>query len=148
MSPTTAAGAAKGSGPATQEDIESGRAMLERYFAWAPTVDAFAPVRVEADFEAGVPDVRTPGSELVDAEDQHVRYHDRIHLLIVDSRDTYWVVEHRLASDGWADRDELLLAERPLSRQLGLGTLVPGHGVRRHGPQRAAARRRGGPRRR
>lgn len=106
-------------GPASQEDIESGRAMLERYFAWAPTVDAFAPVRVEADFEAGVPDVRTPGSELVDADGQHVRYHDRIHLLIVDSRDTYWVVEHRLASDGWADRDELLLAERPLSATWG-----------------------------
>jgi hypothetical protein len=40
--------AAKGS--AADEAIESARAMLERYFAWAPTVDGFAPVRIESDF--------------------------------------------------------------------------------------------------
>ncbi len=102
-------------GPASKEAVETARAVLEGYFTWAPTVDAFAPVRVEADFEAGVPDPRTPGEELVDGDGRPVRYHDRIHVLIVDAHDAYWVVEHRLAEDGWADRDELLLAERPMA---------------------------------
>lgn len=104
---------------APKDAVENARAMLERYFTWAPTVDAFAPVRVEADFEAGIPDPRTPGHELIDAGGRPVRYHDRIHVLIVDSHDAYWVVEHRLVMDGWADRDELLLAERPVSAAWG-----------------------------
>jgi hypothetical protein len=105
--------------PAPREAVDAARSMLERYFAWAPTVDAFSPVRVEADFEAGVPDPRTPGHELVDGDGRPVRYHDRIHTLIVDAHDAYWVVEHRLAEDGWADRDELLLAERPVAAAWG-----------------------------
>jgi hypothetical protein len=100
---------------APEEAVGSARAMLERYFAWAPTADAFAPVRIESDFEAVVPDHRTPESGVVTPDGRPVRYHDRIHLLIVDPRDTYWIVEHRLAGDRWADRDELLLAERPVS---------------------------------
>lgn len=95
--------------------IRSARRMLERYLAWAPTVDAFAPVRVEADFEANIPNPRTPGHDLVDDGGRAVRYQDRLHLLIVDKNDAYWVVEHRLTEDGWADRDELLLAERPVA---------------------------------
>jgi hypothetical protein len=97
------------------EMVEGARRMLERYFAWAPTVDAFAPVRVEADFEANVPDRRNPGHDLVDGDGRPVRYHDRVPLLIVDAHDMYWVVEHRLAEGGWAERDELLLAERPVA---------------------------------
>jgi hypothetical protein len=104
---------------ADKEEVESAQAMLERYFAWAPTADSFAPVRVEADFEAGIPDTRTPGLELVDADGRPVRYHDRIHVLVVDARDAYWVMEHRLAMDGWAGRDELLLAERPVAAAWG-----------------------------
>src|SRR5262245_49520170 len=58
--------------------LERARAMLERYFAWAPTVDTFAPVRVEADFEANIPDPRAPGHDLVDRAGRPVRYHDRL----------------------------------------------------------------------
>lgn len=101
--------------------VERARAMLERYFAWAPTVDAFAPVRVEADFEANIPDRRAPGHDLVDGAGRAVRYHDRLPLLLVDAHDAYWVVEHRVTEDGWADRDELLLAERPVAGAWGWG---------------------------
>ena len=110
---------AAGKSSASSEATDRAREMLERYFVWAPTVDGFAPVRIESDFEAVVPDHRTPGSGLVTPDGRPVRYHDRIHLLIVDPRDTYWIVEHRLAENGWAERDELLLAERPLSAAWG-----------------------------
>ena len=113
------------------EDAERARAMLERYFAWAPTVDAFAPVRVENDFEASIPDVRTPDQALVDGDGRPVRYIDRVPLLIVDAADTYWIMEHRLVDDGWADREELLLAERPVAAAWGweqfyLGMVIAG----------------------
>lgn len=101
------------------EATDRARAMLERYFAWAPTVDAFAPVRVENDFEANIPDVRTPDQALVDGDGRPVRYIDRVPLLIVDAADTYWIMEHRLVDDGWADREELLLAERPVAAAWG-----------------------------
>ena len=113
------------------EPSDAARAMLERYFAWAPTVDAFAPVRVENDFEANIPDVRTPDQALVDRESRPVRYIDRVPLLIVDSADTYWIMEHRLVDDGWAEREELLLAERPVTAAWGweqfyLGMVIAG----------------------
>ena len=113
------------------EAADRTRAMLERYFAWAPTVDAFAPVRVENDFEASVPDVRSPGQDLADGDGRPVRYIDRLQLLVVDAQDMYWIVEHRLVDGDWADRDELLLAERPVAAAWGweqfyLGTMIAG----------------------
>jgi hypothetical protein len=113
------------------EAAERARAMLERYFDWAPTVDAFAPVRVENDFEANIPDIRTPDQALVDGDGRPVRYIDRVPLLIVDAADTYWIMEHRLVDDAWADRDELLLAEGPVAAAWGweqfyLGMVIAG----------------------
>jgi len=123
--------AAKAEPPPATGAIEEARQMLDRYFSWAPTVDAFTPVRIEADFEANVPDLRTPGHDLVDGTGRPVRYMDRLHLLIVDRNDEYWIVEHRLVDDGWADEDELLLAERPVAAAWGweqfyLGLVVAG----------------------
>jgi hypothetical protein len=113
------------------EAADLARTMLERYFAWAPTVDAFAPVRVENDFEANIPDIRIPGQALVDGDRRPVRYIDRVPLLIVDATDTYWIMEHRLVDDAWADREELLLAERPVAAAWGweqfyLGMVIAG----------------------
>jgi hypothetical protein len=118
-------------GQAEGEPVERARAMLEGYFAWAPTVDAFSPVRVENDFEANIPDVRNPGQDLVDGDDRPVRYIDRVQLLVVDSTDSYWIVEHRLVDDGWADLEELLLTEPPLTAAWGwerfyLGMMIAG----------------------
>ena len=113
------------------EPAEQARAMLERYFAWAPTVDAFSPVRVENDFEANVPDVRSPGQDLVDGGGRAVRYIDRVQLLVVDSADSYWIVEHRLVDGPWADLDELRLTEPPVAaawawERFYLGTVIAG----------------------
>jgi len=118
-------------GEGSGEAVEQARAMLERYFAWAPTVDAFAPVRVENDFEANVPDLRNPGHDLSDERGRPVRYIDRVPLLVVDADDSYWIVEHRLVDDGWAEREELLLAEPPVAAAWGwerfyLGMVIAG----------------------
>jgi hypothetical protein len=101
------------------ETVEQARAMLEHYFAWAPTVDSFSPVRVESDFEGNIPDIRNPGQDLADEDGRPVRYIDRVQLLVVDSTDSYWVMEHRLVDDGWAEPDELLLAEQPVAAAWG-----------------------------
>ncbi|HKY74929.1 MAG TPA: hypothetical protein VJS45_02225 [Acidimicrobiia bacterium] len=110
---------ARGQGQGQGETVEQARVMLERYFAWAPTVDAFSPVRVENDFEANIPDIRNPGQDLVDGDGRPVRYTDRVQLLVVDSTDSYWIVEHRLVDDGWADLEELLLSEPPVTAAWG-----------------------------
>ena len=122
---------AVGRGQGQGEPVEQARAMLERYFTWAPAADAFSPVRVESDFEANVPDIRSPGQDLVDGDGRPVRYIDRVQLLVVDSNDSYWIVEHRLVDDGWADPEELLLAEPPVAAAWGwerfyLGMAVAG----------------------
>lgn len=113
------------------EMVEQARVMLERYFAWAPTVDAFSPVRVESDFEGNIPDIRNPGQDLADGDGRPVRYIDRVPLLVVDSTDSYWIVEHRLVDDGWADLADLLLTEAPVAAAWGwerfyLGMVVAG----------------------
>src|SRR2546423_10350432 len=38
-----------------QAQVEAGQRPLERYFAWAPVVDAFSPGRVDTDFDANAP---------------------------------------------------------------------------------------------
>ncbi|MCA1844062.1 MAG: hypothetical protein LC792_12935, partial [Actinobacteria bacterium] len=86
---------------------------------------------VENDFEANIPDLRNPGQDLVDREGRPVRYIDRVQLLVVDTADTYWIVENRLVDDGWADREELLLAEPPVTAAWGwerfyLGMVIAG----------------------
>jgi hypothetical protein len=37
------------------EQLEAGRGLLARYFEWAPTVDRFAPVLAETDYQVTVP---------------------------------------------------------------------------------------------
>jgi hypothetical protein len=100
---------------ALQETLDRGRALLAAYAAWAPTVDHFTPIRVDTDFEANVPDPATPGTNLVTAAGAEVRYCDRVDLLAIDSDDAYWVIQHRLVTDGWTDHDSLQLDERTIA---------------------------------
>ncbi|MGH4000774.1 MAG: hypothetical protein ACRDTJ_25300, partial [Pseudonocardiaceae bacterium] len=51
---------------------------------------------------------------LTHASDE-VRYSDRVDLLVIDSDDAYWVVQHRLVTDEWADHDALQLDERTIA---------------------------------
>jgi hypothetical protein len=100
---------------AQQESLTRGHALLDTYAAWAPTVDNFAPIRVETDFEVNIPDPATPSAYLVTPAGAEVRYTDRIDLLAIDSDDAYWVVQHRLVTDGWAEHDALQLDERTIA---------------------------------
>ncbi len=97
------------------EEQARGLRLLERYFAWAPSVDRFWPVRVETDFAVQVPDPRKPGHDLVSPEMGEIRYEGRIPMLMVDEADAYWIVQHHVVSDGWTGVDELLLDEEAVS---------------------------------
>lgn len=100
---------------ARQEAMDRGHALLDAYAAWAPTVDNFTPLRVDTDFEVNIPDPATPGTNLVTATGDEIRYCDRVDLLAIDSDDAYWVIQHRLVTDGWADHDALQLDERTIA---------------------------------
>ncbi|MGH8974249.1 MAG: hypothetical protein ACRD0C_13750 [Acidimicrobiia bacterium] len=95
---------------AWEAELEVGRTLLGHYLEWAPAVDRFWPVRVETDFDVQVPDWRKPGEDLVMPEGgEAIRYQGRVDMLVVDERDAYWVLRHRLAPDGFADQDLLAL---------------------------------------
>src|SRR5580704_10379317 len=100
-----------------QEALDEGKALLNRYFAWAPGVDRFAPVLVETDFEVDVLDPATPDTALVTTAGDLIRYSGRIDMMAVDARDAYWIVRHRV---------------------LGLGAFLHRDGHHRHHLQRAA----------
>jgi len=83
-----------------EEELETGRQLLEHYLQWAPALDRFWPVRVETDFDVQVPDWRSPGEDLVvPGGGEPIRYQGRVDLLVVDEHDAYWVVRHRLAPE-------------------------------------------------
>jgi len=92
-----------------EADLVEGRAILDRYLAWAPSVDRFWPVRVETDFDVALPDLTNPAHDLVSESGDPVRYEGRVDLLVVDEHDAYWVVRHQLSPSGFADPDLLAL---------------------------------------
>jgi hypothetical protein len=99
-----------------QSQVEAGVRLLERYFAWAPGVDAFSPVRVETDFDANVPDPAEMGVDLVAPGGGPIHYQGRVDALVVDAYDAYWIMDHRLVVDGeWAHLNQLLLDEQAIA---------------------------------
>ncbi|MGH8930889.1 MAG: hypothetical protein ACRDZO_09760 [Egibacteraceae bacterium] len=107
-----------GSGTPTDDTAANrglGLRLLEAYFAWAPSVDRFSPVRVETDFAAHVPDLARPGYDLASAAVGEVRYEGRIRMLVIDEAEAYWIVEHRLVTGAWTDLDLLLLDDEPVA---------------------------------
>ncbi len=97
-----------------QAAFERGERLLRRYFEWAPSQDAFSPVRVEADFDANVPDPGTAGLDLVGPRGP-IHYQGRIDALVVDAFDAYWIMDHRVVEGAWEDADQLLLDERGIA---------------------------------
>ena len=118
-----------------------GERLLHGYFAWAPTVDDFTPVRVEADFEFDVPDADRPEVDLLARDGRAIRFRGRVDMLVIDADDAYWLVDHRVV-DAWSDSEQLVLDERGVDRVLGMGAVLPRHAHRRRRLQRAARRRR------
>jgi len=95
-----------------QSQLGAGVRLLERYFEWAPAVDAFSPVRVETDFDANVPDPTAAGHDLVAPGGGPIHYQGRIDALVVDAYDAYWIVDHRIVEGGWESLSQLLLDEQ------------------------------------
>ncbi|HET9255884.1 MAG TPA: hypothetical protein VFO16_11870 [Pseudonocardiaceae bacterium] len=108
-------GGATGDERARQEALDWGRALLDAYAAWAPTVDNFTPIRIDTDFEVNVPDPARPDTNLLTADGDEVRYCGRVDLLVIDSDDAYWVIQHRLVTESWAEEDTLQLDERTIA---------------------------------
>ncbi|HYR63292.1 MAG TPA: hypothetical protein VET24_11770 [Actinomycetota bacterium] len=90
----------------------AGEQLLERYFAWAPAVDTFSPVRVDTDFDANVPDPTAMGVDLVATGGGPIHYHGRVDALVVDAYDAYWIMDHRVVEGGWENLNQLLLDEQ------------------------------------
>jgi hypothetical protein len=114
-----------------QEALEQGRALLDRYLAWAPAVDRFSPVLVEADFEVNVLDPDRPEAGLVTAAGETIRYAGRIDLMAVDAHDAYWIVRHRLVESDWPPTEQLVADSEALAacwawEQFYLGMAITG----------------------
>lgn len=95
--------------------LDQGHLLLERYFAWAPTVDRFSPVRVETDFETIVPDPSGPDRYVLAPDGAEVLYTGRIDLLAIDEYDRYWVVRHRVTDESFPSTEQLVLEEESVA---------------------------------
>jgi hypothetical protein len=98
------------------ESLQLGEALLRAYFLWAPSVDEFETLHVEMDVDVVVPDPVIHGVGLTTPEGDSIYYRDRLELLVVDERDHFWIVTHRLSEGGWADVDQLVLDEEALAQ--------------------------------
>ena len=94
--------------------LDAATALLDSYDAWASTVDHFAPVRIDHDVQALVPDPRDPERGLTTPDGSAVIYTCRIDLLAIDAADEYWVVRHRIVDD-WQESDALIRDERAVA---------------------------------
>jgi hypothetical protein len=111
--------------------LDAGRALLDRYLAWAPTADRFSPVLVETDFEVNVLDPARPEAGLVTPAGEAIRYTGRIDLMAVDAHDAYWIVRHRVVDADWPPTEALVADEEALAacwawEQFYLGMAVTG----------------------
>jgi hypothetical protein len=96
------------------ELLGQGAALLDCYDAWANAVDDFAPVKINLDVEALVPDPDDPDSGLLVHDGSPVIYPCRIDLVTVDAADEYWVVCHQIV-DQWQDIDMLVRDEQAVA---------------------------------
>jgi hypothetical protein len=95
-------------------DVNVGAALLDCYDAWASRVDDFAPVKINHDVYAMVPDPRDTDRGLATPDGSAVVYVGSIDLLAVDSADEYWVVRHRMV-DEWQDLEALIRDEEAVA---------------------------------
>jgi len=97
-----------GEDQAWRKQRTTGLGLLHRYFGWAPGVDSFSPVLVEAGYEVTVPRPDRPDEGLVTPSGEVVRYRGRVDMLAVDAHDAYWIVRHRLVAGEWPPVADLL----------------------------------------
>ncbi len=123
-------GAAAGDGD-WQRQLAVGRALLERYIEWAPTVDNFSPVLVQPEYDVHIVDPGPPPHGLLTAAGQLIRYRGTLDLLAVDSHDAYWLVRHRLVEGDWPPTETLVDDEEAVAacwawEQFYLGMTIAG----------------------
>ncbi|HZA08665.1 hypothetical protein [Mycobacterium sp.] len=94
--------------------LETGRALVDCYDAWASTVDDFAPVKINHDVDGLVPDPRDPERGLSTPNGFAVIYTCRVDLVAVDSADEYWVVRHQVVDD-WQRLESLIRDEEAVA---------------------------------
>jgi hypothetical protein len=97
-------------------DVRAGaaRRLLEAYIEWSPTVERVAPVLVEAEYAADLPDPDRAGTALFTLNDEPVSYRGRLDLLAVDENDAYWIMRHRVVGE-WTSVDSLMRDEEELA---------------------------------
>lgn len=94
--------------------LDQGVALLDCYAAWASGVDDFAPVKINTEVVAIVPDPDEPERGLVVHDGSPVVYRCRIDLVAVDAADDYWVVRHQIV-DEWQDLETLIRDEEAVA---------------------------------
>jgi hypothetical protein len=94
--------------------LDRGVALLDCYDAWAGGIDDFAPVKINTEVEAIVPDPAEPERGLLVHDGSAVIYPCRIDLLAVDAADDYWIVRHRIV-DAWQDTEALIRDEEAVA---------------------------------
>lgn len=94
--------------------LEAATALLDRYDAWASTVDDFAPVKIDHDVIGMITDPAAPERGLSTPDGAGVAYTCRVDLLAVDAADEYWVVRHQLVDD-WQELDTLVRDEEAIA---------------------------------
>jgi len=90
-----------------ERSLAAGHSLLERYFGWAPAVDRFSPVLVEAEYDVTLLDPTHPERGLLTPTGETIRYRGQIGMLAVDAHDAYWIVYHRLAEGDWSSAADL-----------------------------------------
>jgi hypothetical protein len=114
---------------AWNEHVDVGESILVHYSEWAPAIDLFEPIRVAPDFEVNIPNPTLPGQDLAAPGSTPVapiRYRGRFDALAVDAHDAYWIIEHRIAGEAFADLDQLLLDEQSVAACWAWQTFCPG----------------------
>lgn len=106
--------------PADQDALaahrrDQGARMVEAYFGWAPPVDELSPVGVVVEADTTVPDHRDPTRDIVAQDGRPVRFRDRVHALVIDGSNNYWIMEHRLVHGPWVDVETVSLDDRCLA---------------------------------
>ena len=92
------------------QELDLGTTLIDRYDAWAVTVDDFAPIKIQHDVTALVRDPTDPEKGLLTPDGAGVAYACRVDLLAVDAADEYWVMRHQIVDD-WRSAEELVLDE-------------------------------------
>ncbi|MGH3633456.1 hypothetical protein [Mycobacterium sp.] len=96
------------------ELLENADALLDCYDAWADSVDDFAPIKINLDVQAMVPNPDEPERGLLVHDGSPVFYRCLIDLVAADAADEYWVVCHQVV-DEWQDLETLVRDEEAVA---------------------------------